>query len=128
MSSTINFVPPRVPLVDPKTGIVTREWYLFLLGVFQRIGGATGPSTPDLSNSLFEDAGSGETNSVLFSLDQAVGQQPLFPELSATYEDQSPAPQAAGTVDDLRAEVAALREQLCVAETTLNDLKQSILL
>lgn len=32
----------REPLVDPKTGIVTRSWFLFFLWVFQRVGGATG--------------------------------------------------------------------------------------
>ena len=27
-----NFVPPRVALVDPKTGMVTRQWYLYFQG------------------------------------------------------------------------------------------------
>jgi len=27
-----NFVPPRVPLVDPNTGMVTRQWYLYFQG------------------------------------------------------------------------------------------------
>lgn len=35
----INIVPPRVAFVDPRTGIIAREWYLFLLNMFRRIGG-----------------------------------------------------------------------------------------
>ncbi|AKA60334.1 hypothetical protein P26218_31 [Rhodoferax phage P26218] len=27
-----NFMPPRVPLVDPNTGMVTRQWYLYFQG------------------------------------------------------------------------------------------------
>lgn len=27
-----NFIPPRVALVDPNTGMVTRQWYLFFQG------------------------------------------------------------------------------------------------
>lgn len=111
---SLNFVPPRVPLVDPRTGLITREWYLFLQGVFQRIGGADGPSTPDLSNSLFEDAGSGETNSLLFALEQDYGQQ--------VFSEQ---PQV---VEQLLAEVASLREQLAEVVGKLNDVNQSTLL
>lgn len=31
-----NITPPRVPLTDPKTGHISREWYLFLLSQFSR--------------------------------------------------------------------------------------------
>ena len=32
--TTIRFVPPRLPLVDVRTGMITREWYLFLQALF----------------------------------------------------------------------------------------------
>lgn len=31
---TIQFVAPRVPFVDPRTGVITREWYLLLEQLF----------------------------------------------------------------------------------------------
>ena len=31
---TVRFVPPRVPLVDLRTGTITREWYLLLEQLF----------------------------------------------------------------------------------------------
>lgn len=39
---SIRIPSDREPLVDPKTGLITRSWFLFLLWVFQRVGGATG--------------------------------------------------------------------------------------
>lgn len=35
-SNPIYFAPMRVPLVDPDTGIITREWYFLFQAMFQR--------------------------------------------------------------------------------------------
>lgn len=51
--TTLKFVPPRVRFVDPRTGEITREWYLFLQGLFFRAGGATGLSTTDVDAGSF---------------------------------------------------------------------------
>ncbi|OLD92630.1 MAG: hypothetical protein AUG84_00805 [Chloroflexi bacterium 13_1_20CM_4_66_7] len=32
----------RTPFVDVKTGLISREWYLFLQAMFNRVGGASG--------------------------------------------------------------------------------------
>jgi hypothetical protein len=53
MSAALRFVPPRVALVDSRTGLITREWYLFLQGIFERVGGATGLSTTDVDAGSF---------------------------------------------------------------------------
>lgn len=50
MSTTVNRQPANVPLVDPKTGLITREWYRFFIDTFTRIGGQTAPTNTDLSN------------------------------------------------------------------------------
>lgn len=55
--STISLLPPRVPIVDTRTGVMSREWYAFFQRVFDRIGGVTGVSTTDLYVSQFADAG-----------------------------------------------------------------------
>ena len=113
MTDPLKFVPPRVPLLDTRTGLISREWYLFFQGVFDRIGGANGPSSTDLSVSLFEDAGSGETNAALFTLDQALNQLPQPAMLPA---------------DMLLAEVSDLREQVAELKKELDALKQSTLI
>lgn len=35
-ANPLYFAPMRVPLVEPETGLITREWYFVLQGIFQR--------------------------------------------------------------------------------------------
>lgn len=39
MLNITNIIPPRVPLTDPRTGMITREWYRFFLNLFTLTGG-----------------------------------------------------------------------------------------
>jgi hypothetical protein len=41
MPNITNITPPRVPLSDPKTGLISREWYRFFLSLFNQTGGST---------------------------------------------------------------------------------------
>lgn len=110
MSGALKFVPPRVDFLDSRTGKISREWYMFLQGVFTRIGGAEGFSTTDLSESLFEDAGSGETNAMVFDLERAAGQMP---------------PQEYCVPDLILAELSALRELVAEQNKEIDALKQA---
>jgi hypothetical protein len=38
-------IAPRVPLVDPKTGLVSREWYRFFNAIYEQLGGGTGAAS-----------------------------------------------------------------------------------
>lgn len=110
MSEALKFVPPRVPLIDSRTGLISREWFLFFQGVFERIGGATGPSTTDISSSLFEDAGSGETNSLLFALDRSLNQVPVPPAIIAVDQLLAEISEMRDTISELRKEIDALKQ------------------
>jgi hypothetical protein len=44
--------PARIPVVDPQTGLITREWQRYFTGLYSRVGGANGLGTMDV------DAGS----------------------------------------------------------------------
>ena len=48
--------PPRVAFFDERTGLISREWYMFFLGLFQQASNAydalTEPQTTDLSGEL----------------------------------------------------------------------------
>lgn len=50
--SSVNKQPVRVPLVDPNTGVITREWYRFFEQLFVRVGGEVGPTNNELDNGL----------------------------------------------------------------------------
>jgi hypothetical protein len=36
---------PRVPLVDPNTGLISREWFRFLNAIYEQLGGGTGAAS-----------------------------------------------------------------------------------
>ncbi|KKN66537.1 hypothetical protein LCGC14_0470710 [marine sediment metagenome] len=38
MADITNIVPPRVPFNDPRTGLISREWYRFFLSLFHSTG------------------------------------------------------------------------------------------
>lgn len=41
MPNLTNITPPRVPLTDSKTGLIAREWYLFLFNLYSELGNST---------------------------------------------------------------------------------------
>ena len=40
-NNTTNITPPRVPLIDERTGLISREWYRFFLNLFTLTGGGS---------------------------------------------------------------------------------------
>ena len=77
MPNITNITPPRVPLMDPRSGLISREWYLFFLSLFNQTGGSAvsledvqkGPPTQDLDiNALLAQASlNAESSSALLS-------------------------------------------------------------
>ena len=78
-----NITPPRVPLVDQRTGLIAREWYRFFLNLFQLTGNGgnqisltdlqLGPPTPqqeDLTNVIVDVTGLEKQPSQESALDQ----------------------------------------------------------
>lgn len=47
-ANPIFFAPLKVPVTDPQTGLMTRDWYLFFQAMFLRVGGSQGTGTDDL--------------------------------------------------------------------------------
>ena len=42
MPDITNIIPPRVPLVDERTGLISREWYRFFFNQFTKVGDSGG--------------------------------------------------------------------------------------
>lgn len=127
MSEPLRFVPPRVALTDPDTGMISRQWYLFFQGVFTRIGGSGGVSNPDLEASLFEDAGNSETVASIEALSYATSQ---IPQVQTPWHDNEQAawqvpPQAPIHVDALTTEVSELSARVAELVKEVESLKQS---
>lgn len=114
MSEPLRFMPPRVQMVDPKTGMVTREWYLFLQGVFDRIGGANGQSSQDIIQDMPDDAGLEEIKATLFATTDAINQTPPVQD-----------PQ---TLDMILAELSSQRDQITELIKTVQAIQQGTLI
>lgn len=46
MPNITNITPPRVAIIDPRTGAITREWYRFFYNLFYATGGTSGGAIP----------------------------------------------------------------------------------
>ncbi len=99
--------PPRVPLIDPRTGLIDRAWYLFFL------------SLQDIATSVVDDVVGPSSETLIASYDaalqalaQSVDTQPLPIDLSAELAKQI---QEAGLTDQssaLLSQIAEMQKQL----------------
>lgn len=76
MSDAIFFAPLRVPLTDERTGLMSREWYLFFQAMFLRIGGTSGQSNDDLLQGIPEELGAAELLALQTSASDGAAQAP----------------------------------------------------
>lgn len=123
MTNPIYFAPYQVPLVDLKTGIIRREWYLLFQAMFNRSGGSTGQSTDDLLQGIPNELGAAELLALQSSAADAAGQLP--PSIPAlTLDDQSPPVIAQLPSNDLSAELNQARDQVAELQKRIQDLQQ----
>jgi hypothetical protein len=114
MSDAIFFAPLRVPLTDERTGLMSREWYLFFQAMFLRIGGTNGQSNDDLLQGIPEELGAAELLALQISAADGIAQTP--PAIPAL------------TVNDLTGELQAMRDQMAEITKRLDDIQQGTLL
>lgn len=75
MPNILEIIPPRVPLTDARTGMISREWYRFFFDLFTKIGPTSasiedlqlGPNVADVSGEILAAAQQAQ----LLSLTQA---------------------------------------------------------
>jgi hypothetical protein len=139
MSAALQFLAPRVPLVDPRTGLMSREWFLLFQAIWERAGGTTGPSTPALQQALqtLSDgttATTEELGTALQALADEVAAQTDAAQQSPAMEplplpdDQAPATlPAPAQTDDPSAELSALREELAALRRRVHDIEQGLI-
>ena len=80
-SNTTNIPAPRVPFIDERTGLISREWFRYLNNVFVLTGGGTTQiTTADLELTPALAATMEDTVPVLESEIQALKLMPRYPE------------------------------------------------
>ena len=99
--------PPRVPLIDPRTGLIDRAWYLFFLSLFSAAQSANdllvAPNTISLLASY---------DAALQALAQEVETQPLPIDLSAELMALKQEVNTQFTPVNLSAELIALKQEV----------------
>lgn len=108
-----NITPPRVPLTDPRTGLISREWYRFFLNMFQLVGG--GQNTTSLSDLLVGPPPAQESFAEINS--QITGTQ-----LGPQYQDDSGV--FAETLQ--AAQLSSLDTSAAQLQAQLNDVRQEL--
>ena len=107
--------PPRVAVLDPRTGLISREWYMFFLSLFRASEGAVnadtnGPTTVSLVASLDAaiDRVQQETQTSPISVLEQV--QPLLDALALELQSRSltAAEQTRPALDDLAQQIGTL--------------------
>ena len=100
--------PPRVPLIDPRTGLIDRAWYLFFLSLLNVA--TTAVDNPDIGPS--QESLIATYDAALQALAQNVDTQPAPVDLSAELTKQI---EAAGLIDccsALVSQVAEMQKQI----------------
>ena len=99
--------PPRVPLIDPRTGLIDRAWYMFFVSLVNAAtlvyDGDVGPSPESLIASY---------DAALQALAQNVDTQPLPVDLSAELSKQIEAAGLANNALGLLSQIAEMQKQL----------------
>lgn len=99
--------PPRVPLVDPRTGLIDRAWYMFFVSLINAAtlvyDGDLGPSPESLIASY---------DAALQALAQNVDTQPLPIDLSAELTKQIEAANLVDCCSALVSQVAEMQKQI----------------
>ena len=99
--------PPRVPLVDPRTGLIDRAWYMFFVSLINAAtlvyDGDLGPSPESLIASY---------DAALQALAQNVETQPVPVDLSAELTNHIEAAGLANYATGLLSQIAEMQKQL----------------
>lgn len=80
MAVSVKFVPPRVALTDPRTGLISREWYRFFADAFS--GGVDSAAIIDDFGVEPFAAGS-DAVAAVYALGYETGQQQVVGDLDA---------------------------------------------
>jgi hypothetical protein len=112
MSDPIFFAPIKVPVTDPNTGLMSRDWYLFFQSMYIRVGGTNG-STIVINPDLLQDppgAGTAEFLGTQLAAADALGQVPV--SIPGT------------TFDDVLGELRQTRDLVAELIKRIQDLQQ----
>lgn len=121
----LELIPPRVPLTDPRTGLISREWYRFFQALYQRAGGPSGETPEDIAQDMSDDGGLEELKATTFGIEQQFGQLP--PVVFESSNDLTPTV-AWVPADVIEAQLQALRDEVAELKKQVQALEQGVVI
>lgn len=122
--SQLSLQPPRVPLTDPNTGIITREWYRFFSDTFTRIGGTSALTPGEIDAAL---AAMALSIKALADIED-IRPMPYFDAASTSIEALAPVRNDQQVPDYLEHKISALAEEVTFLRRKINDIEQGYVL
>lgn len=116
------FAPLRVPIADPRTGLMSREWYLFFQGLYDRTGGAIAPSNDDLQQASSDTPGTSQVDAIQARMFQDILQAPL-PQLVSSSSGGSVVQE-----DTQQPTIGALMDLIAELQKQIQDLRQGVII
>lgn len=120
---SVRYVPPRVPISDPRTGMITREWYLFLVGL-------QGDTGLDEAAALVEpaDFGTPYALALISELRSSVETLPLGEPARMTQTDDlsPPTPPIFVALDDVLPVIGSLRDEVAMLRRRIDEIAQGV--
>lgn len=108
-----NITPPRVPLTDERTGLISREWYRFFLNLFNLTGG--GQNTTSLTDL--------QVGPPQFQVDEITN---LINKVSDNLTPSDNTSEITAALNTLRQFVETLPDNCCELVQQLNTLRQEL--
>lgn len=109
----LKFIPPRVPFLDQRTGLISREWYLFLQGIFIRTGSEEGVSSETV-NILLDNL------TAIFRPTNTAQIEQLLREISISLQAaQRPQRDLTKRLEEIEARFAAIERRISTDELRL---------
>lgn len=98
-------LPPRVPLTDPRTGLISREWFLFFQSLYVVVGSTetSGAELTTLVDSILAAARPQSTSALTGALNELT---------SVVLAAGRPANDLTNRIDQLESELQAIRQQI----------------
>ena len=130
-----NITPPRVPLTDQRTGLISREWYRFFLNLFELTGG--GENTTSLKDVQLgppfptqEDVT--DINVNIESLEKQPSEQSALDQIAELTKDveglekQPPMETLIGLIAELQKQIQGLETQVCCQVNEIAELQKQL--
>lgn len=111
-------LPPRVALTDPRTGLISREWFLFFQSLYNVVGTTETSNTDvtDLVNSIIAATKPQNTSALTAALNDLT---------NVVLASGRPANDLTARIEQLEAQVVALQRQTNTSQlkTTLDEVR-----